>query len=197
MEFYDISQELFSSVVFPGDPKPKREELLKIENGDVCNLTAIYMCAHNGTHIDAPYHFYENGRTVEQISLDKFVGYSYVVEHNGNITEKDARKILEKAKNAHNEAYKRILIKGKAVITYEASLVFAEANIYLVGNESQTVGPEDAPMAVHKVLLEKEIVLLEGIRLEKVPEGVYILSSAPINLQGSDGAPCRAILIKA
>ena len=195
MEIYDISQELFSCVVFPGDPSPKREELLKMENGDVCNLTALYMCAHNGTHVDAPYHFYENGKTVEQISLDKFIGYSYVCEHSGDITENDAKIILKKAKDAHSDAYKRILIKGNATITYEASLVFAEANIYLIGNESQTVGPENAPMPVHKVLLEKEIVLLEGIRLKNVSEGVYILSSAPISLQGSDGAPCRAILI--
>lgn len=196
MEIYDISQELFSCDVFPGDPSPKREELLNIKNGDVCNLTALYMCAHNGTHIDVPYHFYEKGKTVEQIQLDKFVGYCYVTEHNGDITENDAKIIMEKARKAHTEAYKRILIKGNATVTYEASLVFAEANIYLLGNESQTVGPEDAPMAVHKVLLGKEIVLLEGIRLDKIPEGVYILSTAPLLLGGTDGAPCRAILIK-
>jgi len=161
-----------------------------------CNLTVLTMCAHNGTHIDAPYHFYENGKTVEQIPLEKLVGYSYVAECCGDITENDAKAILEKAKNAHPDAYKRILIKGKATITYEASLVFANEGIYLVGNESQTVGPENAPISVHKVLLEKEIVLLEGIRLEKVPEGVYLLSSAPLLLGGADGAPCRATLIK-
>jgi len=196
MKIYDISQELFSSTVFPGDPKPKREELLKMENGDVCNLTALYMCAHNGTHIDAPYHFYKDGKTVEQISLERLVGYAYVIEHNGNVTENDAKEIIVKAKNAHPDAYKRILIGGDATVTYEASLAFAEAEIYLIGNESQTVGPEDAPMAVHKVLLEKEIVILEGIRLKNVPEGVYLLSTAPLLLGGSDGAPCRAILIK-
>ena len=196
MEVYDISQEVFSCKVFDGDPSPKREEVLKIENGDLCNLTAFYMCAHNGTHIDAPYHFINNGSTIEKIPLDKLVGYAYVVEHNGDITSKDAEEILQKAKDAQKDAEKRILIKGNAIVTYEASMVFAKANIYLVGNESQTVGPIDAPMMVHKVLLEKEIVLLEGIRLGNVPEGVYILSSAPINLQGSDGAPCRAILIK-
>lgn len=195
MEIYDISQEVFSCVVFPGDPIPKREEVLKMEKGDICNLTAFYMCAHNGTHIDAPYHFYEKGKAVEQIPLDKLVGYSYVCEHSGDITENDAKVILEKAKNAHTGAEKRILIKGNATITYEASLVFANANIYLIGNESQTVGPKSAPIPVHKVLLDKEIVLLEGIRLEKVPEGVYLLSSAPLLLGGSDGAPCRAILI--
>ena len=69
------------------------------------------------------------------------------------------------------------------------------AGILLYGNESQTVGPEDAPAAVHRIMLGAEIVLLEGIVLEHVPEGVYFLSAAPLNLGGCDGAPCRAYLI--
>ena len=64
----------------------------------------------------------------------------------------------------------------------------------LIGNESQTVGPEDAPMEVHKILLGADVVLLEGIRLSDVPEGVYFLNAAPLCLGGADGAPCRAIL---
>ena len=77
-----------------------------------------------------------------------------------------------------------------------AAEVFAEAGILLLGNESQTVGPEDAPMQVHLKLLGAEVVLLEGIRLQKVTEGVYILNASPINLGGADGAPCRAILLE-
>ena len=65
----------------------------------------------------------------------------------------------------------------------------------MLGNESQSVGPEDAPMEVHVILLSAEVVLLEGIRLSEVPEGVYFLNAAPLNLAGSDGSPCRAILI--
>ncbi|MBQ3065976.1 MAG: cyclase, partial [Clostridia bacterium] len=57
------------------------------------------------------------------------------------------------------------------------------------------VGPEDAPMAVHKILLSAEVVLLEGIRLSDVPTGQYFLNAAPINLGGADGAPCRAVLV--
>ena len=72
---------------------------------------------------------------------------------------------------------------------------FAKQGIDLFGNESQTVGPEDAPMAVHVSLLSAEVVLLEGLRLSSVPEGAYLLSAAPLNIAGSDGAPCRAILI--
>ena len=80
-------------------------------------------------------------------------------------------------------------------LTEAAARVLAEAGIRLFGNESQTVGPEDAPMEVHRILLGAEVVLLEGIRLGAVAEGVYFLSAAPLNLSGADGAPCRAFLI--
>ena len=195
MKIYDISQELFSCVVFPGDPAPRREVLSSMEEGALYNLTALSLCSHNGTHIDAPYHFIQDGKTVEQLSLEKTVGWAYVTHESGILTAEDADRILAKAKNSNPESAKRILIGGKATVSEEAARVFAEAGIDLIGNESQTVGPEDAPMQVHLTLLGAEVVLLEGIRLGGVPEGVYLLSAAPISLGGSDGAPCRAILI--
>ena len=195
MKIYDISQELFGCVVFPGDPAPVREKLSSMEEGALYNLTALSMCAHNGTHIDAPYHFIKDGKTVEELPLSKMVGWAYVTQESGLLSAEDARRILEDAATAHPEAAKRILLGGKVTVTEEAAHVFAEAEIDLLGNESQTVGPEDAPMQVHLTLLEREVVLLEGIRLGDVPTGVYLLSAAPISLAGSDGAPCRAILL--
>lgn len=195
MKIYDISQEVFGCEVYPGDPKPEKRVLSSIKGGDVYNLTAFSMCAHNGTHIDAPSHFIENGHSVDSLPLFKTVGYAYVAEHEGTLTAEGAKRIIEKARSAEPESAKRLLIKGSVTVSAEAASVFADEGIYLVGNESQTVGPENAPMEVHKILLSKEAVLLEGIRLSDVAEGVYFLSAAPINLAGSDGAPCRAILI--
>ena len=196
MKIYDISNELLTAKAYPGDPVPKIEKLLSIGGGDVCNLSTLSLCAHNGTHVDSPYHFLNDGITVENIPLYKTVGYAYVCEKHGSLTKEDAKGIIEKAKAQNTDAANRILIKGDAVVTSEAAAVFAEANIYLLGNESLTVGPFDAPMQVHKILLEKEIVLLENICLNNVNEGVYFLNSAPLKIGGSDGAPCRAILIE-
>ena len=195
MKIYDIAQEVFTCNVYPGDPSPIRDVKLRIEDGAVCNLTAFQMCAHNGTHVDAPYHFLNDGKTIDQVDLARFVGKAYVAEHEGDITEEDAARILQKARAADPEAAKRILVKGNATMTEPGAKVFAEAGILLFGNESQTVGPLEAPMAVHLTMLGAEIVLLEGIVLSDVPEGVYLLSAAPLNLGGADGAPCRAILI--
>lgn len=196
MKIYDISQEVFGCKVYPGDPAPQKEVLSKIAEGSLCNLSAFSMCAHNGTHVDAPYHFYENGKTINTMSLEKFIGPAYVAEHNGIVTAEDAAAIIERARGLDRQSMKRILIKGKAVVSREAAKVFADAEILLLGNESQTVGPEDAPMEVHLELLGADIALLEGIRLSEVPEGVYFLNAAPINLGDADGAPCRAVLIK-
>ena len=97
MKIYDISQEVFGCQVYPGDPAPERKVLSSVEQGDVCNLTALCMCAHNGTHIDAPFHFLQDGKTVDAIGLDAFVGMAYVAEHQGIVSEEDALAILQKA----------------------------------------------------------------------------------------------------
>ena len=196
MKIYDISQEVFSCQVYPGDPAPERQVLSSMDKGELYNLTAFSMCAHNGTHIDAPAHFLKNGKTVEAMGLEHFVGLAYVAEHQGVVSGDDARVILTKAKACDLEAAMRILIKGDAEVSAEAAKVFADAGILLLGNESQSVGPEDEPMEVHQILLGAEVVLLEGIRLAAVSEGVYFLNAAPLNLAGAEGAPCRAVLVE-
>ena len=192
---YDISQPLFECKVYPGDPTPEKKALSRMSEGALFNLTAVSMCVHNGTHIDAPCHFIEGGNGVDRISLSRFIGPAYVVTHNGDVTAEDAKHILENAQRIDDRAWKKILIRGDATVTLEAAGIFAEAGIDLIGNESQTVGPEGAPMAVHRTLLQKDVVLLEGIRLAHVPDGVYLLNCAPLNLTDTDGSPCRAILL--
>ena len=196
MKIYDISQEVFSCQVYPGDPKPEKIEIASMEKGTLYNLTALHMCAHNGTHIDAPFHFIKEGKTVDALPPEALIGRAFVAEHNGIVTAEDAEKILEKAEEADARSVKRILIKGAAEVSLAAAEVFAASGIFLLGNESQTVGPENAPMAVHLALLSADVILLEGIRLSEVPEGVYLLNAAPLNLAGADGAPCRAVLIE-
>ncbi len=191
MKIIDISQELLSCKVYPGDPRATLKRLKSTNDGAVYNLSEICLCVHNGTHIDAPFHFLSEGNTVERIQLDSFVGECYVARHNGYLNADDAKKILRDADGAE-----RILIGGSVTVTADAACVFADAGIKLIGNEGISVGPEDAPMEVHKILLEKNVILLEGIVLEGVNEGKYFLSAAPLNIRGADGSPCRAYLIE-
>ena len=196
MKIYDISQEVFGCAVFPGDPAPEKQTLSSMGDGALYNLTAFSMCSHNGTHLDAPAHFIADGKTVDEISLSATVGYAFVAEHCGELLAADAEAILKRAREALPECARRILIKGKATVTLPAAKIFAAAGLELFGNESQTVGPEDAPMAVHLEMLGAGVVLLEGIRLSNVPEGAYLLSAAPLLLGGCEGAPVRAVLVE-
>ncbi|MBQ9099121.1 MAG: cyclase family protein [Clostridia bacterium] len=194
MKLYDISQEVFDCQVYPGDPAPERRILSQMERGELYNLSAFSMCAHNGTHVDAPYHFLQSGATVDQMPLSHFVGPAYVAEGEGVMDAAGACAVLEQARSAG--AAERILLRGNVEITTAAAAVFAKAPLALLGVESQSVGPESAPMEVHRILLGAGVALLEGVRLQQVSAGVYFLCAAPLLLSGADGAPCRAILIE-
>lgn len=189
MKIYDITQEMFTSVVYPGDVPPTYKRVLEIKKGDPCNVTILNMCAHNGTHIDAPYHFHEDGKAIDGLDLSKCIGSCTVAAFTSQPDTEKMKSVLEKCE-------KRLLLKGDVVITLEFAKLMNEYNLELVAIEGQSVGPAKAPRDVHLELLGKEVVVLEGVRLGEVPEGNYLLSAAPINLGGSDGAPCRAVLIE-
>ena len=87
MKIFDISQEVLNCEVYPGDPAPQSQLLADMSKGDLYNLTVFSMCAHNGTHIDAPFHFFQEGKAVDEMLLETFVGPAYVVEHHGIVTE--------------------------------------------------------------------------------------------------------------
>lgn len=188
MKIYDISQEVFNGRGYPGDPLPTSDRIYKMEEGSYCNVTTFSMCTHNGTHIDAPYHFYEKGKTIDKINLDHCVGLCTVIGSSTN-EYKAIQEMLEKG-------YTRILLKGEWNITIEIGKLLNQHQAKLIGVESQSVGPINSPMEVHLELLGQGVVLLEGLVLNNVEPGEYYLVAAPINLGGSDGAPCRAILLE-
>ena len=188
----DISQEVLSCAVYPGDPAPVLTPLSRMEDGALYNLSGLSMCLHNGTHVDAPFHFFAEGDTIEQLPIEHFVGDCWLTRREGDLLEAEAEAILREAEAAG--AAKRILIAGKATVTEAAARVFARAGLLLLGCEGQTVGPEEAPMQVHLLLLGAGTVLLEGIVLTGLPAGKYFLCAAPLQIAGADGAPCRAWL---
>ena len=127
MKIYDISQEVFGCQVYPGDPMPEKKELKSMEKGEVYNLTAFSMCAHNGTHIDAPCHFIKDGKPVDEMSLEAFIGMAYVVEHSGVVTDNDATEMIEKAKGAKTEHELRELAKSEGIdITSDEAAIYFE-----------------------------------------------------------------------
>ena len=188
MKIIDISQELFSSKVYPGDPAPARK-LVRSMPADPCDVTELSFCAHNGTHIDAPRHFIPDGATVDRLDPSIFFGNCTVAEFDGIIGENDILPVLE-------TCAERLLLRGDCGLSEEAAHAVTASRVRLIGTESQSIGPMNAPAAVHLALLKRSVIPLEGLDLSLAPAGEYILSAFPLNLCGCEGAPVRAVLIQ-
>jgi len=195
MKIYDISQEVFGCSTYHGDPSPKREVIFSMKDGYLYNLSAFYMCTHNGTHIDAPAHFLKNGATIDQLPLEKMVGTAYVCYHNGLVTGEIADRFMREARNECGDDIRIILIRGRAAISFEAAQVFAYDGVQLLGCEFQSIAAGNLVIPVHRLLLDKGVLILEGLRMDFVNPGKYFLCATPLNLGNCEASPCRAILI--
>ncbi|MDD3947300.1 MAG: cyclase family protein [Clostridia bacterium] len=188
MRLIDISKELLSCDCYPGDLRPRLNSISKIAEGDECNLSELYCCLHNGTHLDAPLHFLENGVAADKISLDKCIGTAKVVEVCAKLNREKALAIIK-------DNPQRLLIKGNAEISLDAATLFADS-IKLLGVEGLTVGNQNEIGDVHKVLLKKGVVILENLDLTQAEQGEYFLFAPPIKIANACGAPVRAVLIQ-
>lgn len=169
MKIYDISQELFSSHVYPGDKAPKRTLVSDMTKGASCNVSELEMNAHNGTHMDAPRHFVRDGKTIDELELDRLIGSCAVVSAEGAVEPEFVREVCRKYD------VKRILLKGECHLTKAAADILSECGIVLVGVESQSIATYDDPVTVHVSVLGQGIAALEGLVLTEVPDGNVFL----------------------
>ena len=189
MKIHDISKELLTAPAYPGDPAATIAKIASIANGDFYNLSRLSMSSHSGTHVDAPRHFIEGARAIDEMNLSHFIGFCTVCEFDGIFTVDEILPILRTCE-------KRLLIKGDITITAQIATAIADSGVVLLGVDGLTVGPLDAPMEVHLILLRRGIAILENLDLSKIKPGKYTLCAAPLKIGGGDGAPCRAVLIE-
>lgn len=190
MRLWDITKELTAAPVYPGDPVPQRRWVQQLSMGDHCNLSALSMCAHNGTHMDAPLHFIPDGDAIDQVPPGVFCGPCRVVAFDGLLTGAAAEDLLEQ------HPAERLLFKGEMSLDVSAAYVLADAALRLVGVEAQSVATAAQTEPVHRHLLGSGVILLEGLDLSAVPEGTYFLVAAPLKIAGCEGAPVRALLFE-
>ena len=190
MKIIDISREMFSAPVYPGDPKPYRDAVRRMDMGDGYNLSGFYACCHSATHMDAPLHFIDGGSPIDGTDLKRCFGPCSVIEANGIVTGADIDKISPYIK-------KRVLFKGggKAFLSQSASFALADFGVLLVGTDAQSISTQDSDAAVHRELLGAGIPILEGLDLENAGAGDYIIAALPLKLGGAEAAPVRAVLI--
>ena len=190
MKIYDISKELFSASIYPGDPIPNVEIILSLEKQppDICQLSCIQMGSHTGTHLDAPRHFLKDGKDVSAISLERCLGICRVVSYEGVI---DRCKIDEWIK----ESVTKILVRGNVEISPSLAHYIVDCGVECIGVEMSTIAIGDKQKEVHQILLKGGVVILEGLSLEDTQDGKYFLCALPLKMAGVDGSPVRAVLI--
>lgn len=191
MIIYDITPDILSAQVYPGDPKPVLEPIARMEEGSEYNLSAISMCLHTGAHIDAPLHFFEDGAGADELPAAKFTGRCTVAQASGPITAQWVEKNLP-------WDCKRLIIKcaSNGYLMDNATAELCRFNLELVGIDAPSVAAEENEGGVHRALLNSGIAVLEGIDLTDVKAGEYFLFAAPLKIGGAEAAPCRALLIK-
>lgn len=210
MKYFDVTVPISRRVpIYEGDPKASIEPAMRIADGGSANVSRLCFGAHTATHVDAPNHFIEGTRRVEDLDLDKLIGPCRVVEIDDPVTAilpehlpelKGIERLLFKTRNSSfwNEA-ERGFRKDFTYIATEAARELANSGVKLVGIDYLSVEKfGSADFLTHITLLEKEIVILEGIDLRSVPAGDYEIICLPLKyLDGEgDGAPARTILME-
>ncbi len=205
---YDISVILGEeSFPFPGDPPFRKEMLLSIENGESCDISALSMSAHSGTHIDTPSHFIDGGRTLDNYSARNFILPARVVAiedkhsikpgdlHDLDIEPGDA--LLFKTDNsATGRSISGVFSERFVYLTPEAAAICVGKEVGMVGIDYITIEASgDEAFPVHRKLLGSGILILEGINLKDVPPGRYTLICLPLKIKGGEASPVRAILL--
>ena len=207
MKIYDVSVPLQSGMpVWPGDDDPKFEQYISLDGGGIVNSTGIHSSAHIGTHIDAPRHLFNEGKTIEEIPLDTLTGNVVVFDlKNVNLIDRKilsalywdgCKRILFKTRNSiYWDSPKHQFKRDFVSLTPDGAEFLIEKKIELVGIDYLSIDLFNADqLPVHKILLSNNVVVMEGLNLSEVPQGKYELICLPIKIVGADGAPARVIL---
>jgi len=198
----DISMQLSANTtVWPGDTPFTLTPENRIDDAALFNLSRISMSAHCGTHMDAPWHIVEGGKTLHELDSELFFGEAGLVEclGVGHITTEALgasplpRRLLLKTRNSEFPATGSFYDEFAALTEAAATRLVAEG-VRLVGIDYLSIAPADAPVPVHRILLENEVLIVEGLRLDGLPGGRYEFTVLPLAIVGADGAPCRAFL---
>ena len=189
--------------VFPGDTPYTREELWRIAQGDLLDLSRISTTVHLGAHADAPSHYRLGGPPIDQRPLELYYGPCQVIDapvaRGGRVRPADLRGEVRAP---------RVLVRTGSFPDPEAwngdfaglSAELVEylhaRGVRLVGIDTPSIDPQhDKQLESHNAVADRDLAVLEGLRLAEVEPGEYLLAAFPLRLEGADAAPVRAVLI--
>lgn len=212
MHTYDITLTLHPDMpVWPGDPAVEIERVSKIEDGASANVTRLAMAVHAGTHVDAPYHFLGGDTvTVDHLPLELLTGRAFVLHlpdgvdlitaqvlRNCHIPPR-TRRILFKTRNSKIWEQPGLgFQKDFVALSADGAQYLIQHGVRVVGVDYLSVAPYADGVPTHKILLEANVLIVEGLNLSQVPQGRYAMYCLPLKIAGADGAPARVILVGA
>lgn len=205
MKIHDITMSIFPSLpTYPGDPPIRIDPVTRIARGDPANVSCLTMSSHCGSHIDVARHFNDHGVSVDQLPLALLLGTALVADLRGVV--KIDGKILARLPLAGVE---RLLLRtdnsllwekegfceSYACLTRDGAEYLLQTKVRLLGIDYLSIERFDGDGEVHRLLLGSGAVILEGLNLDGIEAGKYVLICLPLKIKGGDGAPVRAILL--
>ena len=207
-KIFDVSVPVVNGgVVYPGNPEIRIEPHSELSKGASSNLSRIAFGSHSGTHVDAPRHFFDAGSTVDRLPLSALVGPARVLHMADEVMSVTAAMLQR-----HDlTGVERVLIRTRnssfvtdrefhpdfTYVAPDAAEHLAALGVKLVGVDYFSVEQfHSGHHRTHRTLLERGIVIVEGLDLSQIEQGEYAFCCLPLRLEGLDGAPARAVLMK-
>jgi arylformamidase len=204
MKVYDISVPIRPGmIIYDGNPAVHLERVEAIADGGNANVSCLELGVHTGTHLDAPLHFIDEAPGSEAIELEPLLGPAVVVDAtsaDGDLDEETlagldlpegTERVLLKTSNGRlwaRDSFSRDFIR----LTGSGARYVIDRGVRVIGIDFLSIGDAEA----HRELLAAGVIPLEGVDLREVEPGEYQLICLPLRLEGSDGAPARAILVR-
>lgn len=203
MQYHDISRPIHTGMpVWPGDTPAEFTHVVTIPGGAVVNVGRLHLSAHTGTHADAPFHYNQDGKKIDELPLDLFVGPARVLDIRGHAT------ITRDLLGTRNLAgATRLLFKSDrwtdpAVFPADWPLFAPDVPAWLAGLGVRLVGM-DVPsvdhltskdLPIHHAIDRAGLIIIENLDLRAVAPGDYELIALPLRIPNGDGSPLRAVL---
>ena len=204
---YDISLPIVSGgLTYPGNPSIEISPQQAIAQGGSSNVSSVALGSHTGTHVDAPKHFFDDGTTVDALPLDVLMGPAMVVSFGDEVMAVGEAELRLHELKGHTRVLiatrnskfirQREFVRDFTYLAPDGAAYLASLGVRLVGIDYLSIEQfHSGHHRTHHTLLERGIVIVEGLDLSATPMGPYELRVLPLRLAGLDGAPARAVLV--
>ena len=204
MKIYDLSPEISEDMAVYKNKIEKKPKLIATRTlGEGANESKLEIYVHTGSHVDAPYHVLQDGKTIERIPLDRFMGKAIVLDFT-KVKDAITKNNFKNVKIQKNEVV-LLKTKNKAERMFNPNFTYLEKTgaEYLASKKIKAVGIDNLGIErsqpnheTHKILLKNNILIFEGLDLSKVKQGRYFFHGLPLKIRKGDASPVRAVLVK-